>query len=83
MPPEIVTEPVPEVTPEKVVLPAVMVSALLPSTVEPLPEIVVMEAPVVVPEMSNTALLATPEEVAMEPVPVSARVPPEITVAPV
>ena len=76
--------PVPEVTPAKVVLPAVIVSALLPSRVEPLPDRVLIEAPVVVPVMSNTPLAATPEEVATLPVPVSARVAPElIVVAPV
>ena len=52
---------------------------------EELPVKVTMLAPEVVPEMSNTAALAvlTPEEVAIEPLPARASVPPLRMVAPV
>ena len=80
VPPETVIPPVPEATPSKVVLPAVMVSVRAPSTAEPLPDNVVIEAPDVVPEMSNTPLSATPDEVAIAPVPVSDKVAPELIV---
>ena len=80
LPPETVTGPVPLITPANVVLPAVMVSGLAPSVVEPLPASVVMEAPDVVVEISNTPLSVTPEDEAMAPDPVRVSVAPELMV---
>jgi hypothetical protein len=55
--------------------PAVTVSVWLPSTTEPRPASVVIEAPVLVPEMSNVPPVATNTslEVAMLPLPINAR----------
>jgi hypothetical protein len=55
---------------------AVRVRNWLPSTTDPLPDSVVIEAPEVVPEMSNVPFVATdtPLDVAMLPLPVSAKV---------
>jgi hypothetical protein len=81
------TPPAPLMTPKKVpagfdpsapAAPAVIVRVWPPSTTEPLalPESVVMEAPAVVPEMSNVPPLSinTMLDVATLPLPNSARV---------
>ena len=77
--------PVPEMAPAKVSLALLSVSVLLPNTTEPalLPARPMMVAPVVVPLISKMALLVKPLEVAIEPVPVKAKVPPLIVVVPV
>ena len=84
VPPETVRPPVPPMTPPKVVEPAVIVSVCAPSETPPVPDRVLIDAPAEVPEMSNVPLSATPEEVAMLPVPMRARVAPLLMlVAPV
>ncbi|CAM3801807.1 hypothetical protein POBR111598_10420 [Polynucleobacter brandtiae] len=62
-----------------------MVNILLPKATTPrlVPFKLIIEAPVVVPLMSKVALLRMLLELAIEPVPVMAKVPPEIVVLPV
>ena len=61
----------------------VAVSVWLPKATVPLPDSVVIDAPALVLEISNVPLSLTPLDVAMLPLPDSARVPDEIVVAPV
>ena len=76
--------PLPLITPEKVLEALVSVSVLLPRTTLPAPESVWTEAPLVVPAMLKLPASATPEEKAIDPVPLSASVVPEpMVVAPV
>ena len=76
-------ELVPVIPPANVPLALVRVSALLPSATVPVPVSALMEAPLVVAEMSNVPASATPDEEAIAPEPDSASVPPLMVVAPV
>ena len=75
----------PLITPAKVVLAFEIVSVFAPKRTEPalVPAKVVTVAPEVVPLISNIALSVRLDELAIEPAPVSARIPPEMVVAPV
>ena len=69
VPPETVIPPVPLIPPPKVVLPLVKVKVWLPRLTAPLPDNVLIDAPLVVAEISNVPLLVTCEDVAMDPLP--------------
>ena len=72
-------------TPAKVSAALLMVSVLSPNTTEPalLPARPVIEAPLVVALRSKIALFVMLAEFAIEPVPVSTKVPPLMVVVPV
>ena len=81
MPAEI---PVSWMTPLKVVLALESVSVLLPKATVPAPDKVTIDAPEVVPEISNVPLAATLDDDAIAPEVLSAKVAPLLTiVAPV
>ena len=85
VPPEMMTPPVPEITPSKLSTAFVMESVLAPRFTEPLeaPARLRMEAPLV-PEISKVPSALTEAEAAMLPAPVRARVAPDaICVLPV
>ena len=83
MPDVRVSPPLPLMLPENIVEPFEMVSVWPPKLTLPAPESVLIVAPAVVPEMSNVpAATLTRLELERLPVPVSASVPPEISVAP-
>ena len=70
--------------PEKSDEASVSVRVSAPRLTTPDPDRVMIEAPALVPEISNVPLSATSDESAMEPVPVSSRLAPEsIRVTPV
>ena len=84
VPPATVSPPVPPMLPENVPAAFDRVSIWLPSVTAPAPVTLVTVAPEVVAEMSNVPASATPEDAAMLPLPVSAKVAPAaIVVAPV
>ena len=83
MPPDI---PPSAITPLNVPLALVRVNAFEPSLMLPIPtslDRVLIDVPVVVPDISNEALLITPLEARMLPAPVIAKVPTVIVVEPV
>ena len=70
--------------PENVPDAVVSVKDLPPSVTAPPPDKLVIEAPIVLPEISNVPLSATPDDDAIAPLPFNASVAPElIDVAPV
>ena len=77
-----VSPPAPPITPANVEDWLVSVSVFDPSVTPPDPDSVAIEAPLVVPEISNVPLSATPLDNAIDPAPASARVPAVIVVAP-
>src|SRR6185503_10500288 len=80
VPPETIKPPAPSVAPSKLPLALVSVKLFAPSATVPLPVNVVIEAPAVVPEISNVPLLATPLDAATLPAPDRASVLPLSTV---
>ena len=83
VPPDI---PPSAITPLNVPLALVRVNAFEPSLMLPIPtslDRVLIDVPVVVPDISNEALLITPLEARMLPAPVIAKVPTVIVVEPV
>ena len=74
--------PVPLMMPDRLPVAAVIVSALAPKTVAPVPDKALTLAPEVVALMSKLPLLLTPLELAMAPEPDSAKVPKVMVVAP-
>ena len=75
----------PLITPANSVLALEMVRVLSPKSTEPalLPAKVTTVIPLVLPVISKVALTVTLAELAIEPLPVIAKVPPETVVAPV
>ena len=73
----------PAITPEKVSLAAVIVSALAPKVTLPAPANVGILAPDVVALISNVPVAVILLDVATEPLPLKLKVPAEIVVAPV
>ena len=75
--------PVPPMLPEKVLAAWVSVSVWLPNATLPAPDRVWIDAPALVPDRSNVPASATPEELAIDPLPASASVvPAPMVVAP-
>ena len=82
--PALVKPPLPLIAPEIVPAdPLFAVSVFAPSMIVPVPVSWLTVVPPVRPAMLKLALLVTPTELRMEPVPDSDSVPPEIVVAPV
>ena len=69
-PPVMTRPPAPSIAPSKVVEALVRVRYLLPRVTRPLPERVTIDAPRLVPEMSNVPLSTTSDDWAIDPVPV-------------
>ena len=84
VPPLIVNAPdVPDITPEYVVLPFVIVNALAPSVTPPAPDRVTIDAPLVVPLMLKVPAFDTSLEDAIDPEPDKVNVPALMVVVPV
>ena len=83
VPPVKLKLPVPEITPAKSSLAAVRVNALDPKTTDPEPSRLLTSAPLLVALISNVPFATNLLDVAIEPLPLRAKVPVLIVVEPV